>query len=31
MVTACVDLKSSKSFPMPARYRAAFERLREGA
>ena len=31
MVTACVDLRTSQSFEMPARYRAAFERIREDA
>ncbi len=31
MVTACIDLASSKSFEMPARYRAAFEQIREEA
>jgi 4-hydroxybenzoyl-CoA thioesterase len=31
MVTACVDLKTQKSFELPARYRAAFEKLREDA
>jgi len=31
MVTACVRLDESKSFEMPARYRAAFEKIREDA
>ena len=31
MVTACVDLKTSKSLEMPARYRKAFEGIREDA
>ena len=31
MITACVDLARSKSFELPARYRAAFEKLREDA
>ena len=31
MVTACVDLKTTKSFEMPARYRKAFEQIREDA
>jgi 4-hydroxybenzoyl-CoA thioesterase len=31
MVTACVNLAESRSFEMPARYRAAFEKIREEA
>ncbi len=29
MITACVDLAAQKSLPLPARYRAAFEKIRE--
>ncbi|MBK7644675.1 MAG: acyl-CoA thioesterase [Planctomycetes bacterium] len=31
MVTACVDLATSKSFAMPERYRTAFEKIMEAA
>ena len=29
MITACVDLAAQKSLPLPERYRAAFEKIRE--
>jgi 4-hydroxybenzoyl-CoA thioesterase len=29
MITACVRLEQAQSFEMPARYRAAFEKIRE--
>jgi 4-hydroxybenzoyl-CoA thioesterase len=31
MITACVRLAEARSFEMPARYRAAFEKIREDA
>ena len=31
MVTACVDLRTQKSFALPAKYRSAFEKIMEDA